>query len=204
MGELRRLHVTDVERVKTTTNKNVLVREPWRLATGYHRCKRINVEPKRDSPLWVMSVNRVNWPAYQKMMTGFAHTVAFQPSSPQSVCAKHLPDYPPPLVPPVELEILYDNIPLDHSWGDGKNPKARMKQIGHNRTPAVEGLSKNTAKSGHQHKRRRRRRPRRRTKKNASSPTKEKVVTGRSSAQTLQGSKEKGKRVQVKAPPTEK
>ena len=37
-------------------------REPWRLACGYARDRRIDVRPRRDSPLWVMSVNRVNWP----------------------------------------------------------------------------------------------------------------------------------------------
>ena len=94
-------------RAVAETRGPVCAREPWRLGAGYARTARVDVAPRRDSPLWVMSVNRANWPDYQKMMTGTAHTLAFEPND----------VYPPPLVPPVELEILYDKVPLDHSWG---------------------------------------------------------------------------------------
>ena len=91
-------------------------REPWRLAANYVRVARIDVRPRRDSPLWVMSVNRVNWPEYQHMMSGYAHTLRFSPASEGAIDATTCP-YPPPLVPPLELEIRYDKVPLDHSWG---------------------------------------------------------------------------------------
>ena len=92
----------------------IFVREPWRIAPGYRRVARVDVRPKRDSPLWVMSVNRVNWPEYQQMMTGYAWKIVLGDQ------AKASSMYPLPLVPPLELEILYDKIPLDHSWGGGK------------------------------------------------------------------------------------
>jgi len=95
----------------------VAAREPWRLANGYAKTERLDVTPRRDSPLWVMSVNRVHWPEYQQMMTGAAHLVRFAPASDDCVHAEHCPDYPPPCVPPVELEILYDRVPVDNSWG---------------------------------------------------------------------------------------
>ena len=97
----------------------IAVREPWRLAAGYARVRSLNVAPRRDSPLWVMSVNRNNWPEYQQMMTGVAHTLRFSPLSAE-VLSEATGEYPPPCVPPLELEIRYDRIPLDHSWGDGK------------------------------------------------------------------------------------
>ena len=51
------------------------------MADGYARETRVDVRPKRDSPLWVMSVNRVHWPEYQQMMTGAGYTVRFSPAS---------------------------------------------------------------------------------------------------------------------------
>jgi deoxyribodipyrimidine photo-lyase len=95
----------------------VKVREPWRLAKGYKRLERINVAPCKDSPLWIMSVNRKSWPDYEQMMTGFAYTVSFEPASPDSINEDVCPLYPPPMVKPVELEIDYARIPVDHSWG---------------------------------------------------------------------------------------
>ena len=95
----------------------VNVREPWRLANGYKRLERINVAPCRDSPLWIMSVNRNNWPDYEQMMSGFAHTVSYEPACPDSIDKELCPLYPPPIVKPLELEINYDKIPVDHSWG---------------------------------------------------------------------------------------
>ena len=74
------------------------------------------MRPRRDSPLWVMSVNRVHWPEYQQMMSGVGHTLRFTPASTELIDAQACP-YPPPLVPPIELEIHYDKVPVDHSWG---------------------------------------------------------------------------------------
>lgn len=93
-------------------------REPWRLADGYRRKAKVDVRPRRDSPLWVMSVNRVHWPEYQQMMTGDGYTVEFTPAS-DDVINLEVCMYPPPCVPPLELEICYDRVPLDHSWGTG-------------------------------------------------------------------------------------
>ena len=58
----------------------------------------------------------VNWPEYQKMMTGRAFLLSYNPHSADCV-NKDLCHYPPPVVPPIELEILPDKIPVDHSWG---------------------------------------------------------------------------------------
>ncbi len=99
---------------ETSDRLNVL--EPWRLAPGYRRKQEIDVTPARDSPLWIMSVNRVNWPEYQKMMTGRAYTVTYKPHSPHCL-HRELCQYPPPTVPPVELEIRPEKIPVDNSWG---------------------------------------------------------------------------------------
>ena len=107
----------------------VKVREPWRLAKGYKRLERINVAPCRDSPLWIMSVNRNNWPDYEQMMSGFAHTVSYEPACPDSIDKELCPLYPPPIVKPLELEINYDKIPVDHSWG----PRQRKKNAGRKR-----------------------------------------------------------------------
>ena len=108
-------------------------REPWRLAAGYARVRSLKVSPRRDSPLWVMSVNRNNWPEYQQMMTGVAHTVRFEPSSAEVLSAA-TGDYPPPCVPPLELEIRLDRIPVDHSWGDAAK---RAKPAPPPRTPSA-------------------------------------------------------------------
>ena len=98
------------------THGALCAREPWRVAEGYAREARIDVRPKRDSPLWVMSVNRVHWPEYQQTLTGVGHTLCFTPASAEVLNASTCP-YPPPLVPPIELELLYDQVPVDHSWG---------------------------------------------------------------------------------------
>ena len=62
--------VPELMAVAESSQNPVFVREPWRLASQYKRQKRINIKPRRDSPLWVMSVNRNNWPDYEQMMTG--------------------------------------------------------------------------------------------------------------------------------------
>eukprot|EP00966_Prymnesium_polylepis_P010958 252150-Prymnesium_polylepis.1 len=56
--------------------------------------------------------------ADQQMMTGMGYMVRFTPTSAECIDADTC-RYPPPLVPPIELEILYDKVPLDHSWGPG-------------------------------------------------------------------------------------
>lgn len=144
------------------SSKNIVVREPWRLAEGYRRVRRVHVKPGRDSPLWIMSVNRVNWPAYEKMMTGFAHTVEFQPESDVCVHAKRLPNYPPPIVPPLELEIIYDKIPLDHSWGKGPAAQGSTKPDSARRAQPKADRKGNGANGPATAKRARKRRRRRR------------------------------------------
>ena len=99
----------------------VKVREPWRLAYEYKRVDRIDVSPCRDSPLWIMSVNRNNWPDYQKMMSGYAYTVSYDEKKTNN-------SYPLPIVPPIELEIFYDKIPVDHSWGNGSRKQRKKKK----------------------------------------------------------------------------
>ena len=102
----------------------IYAREPWRMADGYTRKAKVDVRPKRDSPLWVMSVNRVHWPEYQQMMTGKGYTVQYSPASAEVLHAETCP-YPPPLVPPLELELLYEKVPVDHSWGTPESRAVR-------------------------------------------------------------------------------
>jgi hypothetical protein len=114
--------------------RNVL--EPWRLAKGYRRKGEIDVTPARDSPLWIMSVNRNSWPEYQQMMTGRAFTLSFQPHSPDCLHAERC-HYPPPLVAPVELEILAEKIPVDHSWGVRQSPSVTAAAGQRKKPPAA-------------------------------------------------------------------
>ena len=51
------------------------------------------------------------------MMSGVGHTLRFTPASADAVHAQACPRYPPPCVPPLELEIRYERVPVDHSWG---------------------------------------------------------------------------------------
>lgn len=129
--------------------RNVL--EPWRLAPGYIRKHEIDVTPRRDSPLWIMSVNRVHWPEYQKMMSGRAFTLTYKPHSPNCI-HEELCRYVAPVVPPIELEIIPDKIPVDHSWGlsdrrsshNKKNGRCiRTADSGHGQPGAKIGLREN-------------------------------------------------------------
>jgi len=106
------------------------VREPWRLAQNYKRVKRIHIMPRRDSPLWIMSVNRNNWPDYNKMLSGNAWTLSFSSEADDNIVTGV--DYPPPIIPPIELEVFKNKIPVNHSWGvqkkkanSSKRPKKR-------------------------------------------------------------------------------
>lgn len=102
--------------------------EPWRLAVGgYTRGKVIDVTPRRDSPFWVMSVNRVHWPEYQQMMSGKAYCVIFKPET-RDCLDKTRCDYPAPLVAPVEIEVFPERIPVDNSWG---TPGATGRNVKH-------------------------------------------------------------------------
>ena len=132
------LHWLPELRPVATQRGAIYAREPWRLAAGYRREKRVDVRPRRDSPLWVMSVNRVNWPEYQQMMTGVGYTVHYAAASADEIDTAACP-YPPPLVPPIELELLYDKVPVDHSWGspaDREPSKARPQPARLAATPA--------------------------------------------------------------------
>eukprot|EP00927_Polykrikos_kofoidii_P025259 TRINITY_DN22729_c0_g2_i1.p1 TRINITY_DN22729_c0_g2~~TRINITY_DN22729_c0_g2_i1.p1 ORF type:complete len:728 (+),score=104.12 TRINITY_DN22729_c0_g2_i1:124-2307(+) len=94
-----------------------MVREPWRRKGTL--AERVWIMPEKDSPLWFTSVNRVNWPEYQSMLTGWAWTVRGVSDGSRSA-AKDFDgeDYPDPIVPALCLEVDLDKIPLDHSWGD--------------------------------------------------------------------------------------
>nr|QDO16336.1 cryptochrome DASH [Lingulodinium polyedra] len=97
-----------------------LAREPWRLESEAGR--RVRVKPYRDSPLWFCSVNRANWQEYEGWMSGHAWTVL--PSRPGT--ARHSShagfvlgrDYPRPMVPPLNVEVDLDRVPVAHAWGD--------------------------------------------------------------------------------------
>ena len=139
--------VPELSSLADSVSERVYVREPWRLASQYQRHRRINIKPRRDSPLWVMSVNRNNWPDYEQMMTGYAWTVSFEPANNNSIHNTKCPSYPPPIVPPVEIEIQYDLIPIDHSWGDGprvngiNNARSKGKKQGRQAGKKLNGHS---------------------------------------------------------------
>lgn len=118
----------------------IQVREPWRMDCAYERKASINVKPCKDSPLWIMSVNRSNWPEYQKIMTGSAWTLAWDTNR-IGGCINSSCNYAYPIVAPLELEIQYDKIPLDHSWGVGKlatkQRKNEMETIQSRKNPII-------------------------------------------------------------------
>jgi len=101
-------------------------REPWRLAKGYRRIRKIDVKPRRDSPLWIMSVNRNNWQEHQEI-SGIGWIVDFTCKSYQVLSEKL--NYHPPLVPPVELDILYNKIPVTHCWGENTQKVRQVRQV---------------------------------------------------------------------------
>lgn len=93
-----------------------LAREPWRLEATSD--KRLKVKPFKDSPLWFCAANRVNWDYEYFWLPGNAWTVrgCTKREGPGGFCLGR--DYPRPLVPPLNLEIDLDALPVDHGWGD--------------------------------------------------------------------------------------
>ena len=76
-------------------------REPWRSARGYRRTSQIDVKPRRDSPLWIMSVNRNNWSEHQEI-SGRGWRVEYETESDEMIGGNGAAAaYPPPIVPPV-------------------------------------------------------------------------------------------------------
>ncbi|CAE8660270.1 unnamed protein product [Polarella glacialis] len=94
-----------------------LAREPWR--TEMVADKRIKVKPYKDLPLWFCAANRVNWDYEYFWLPGHAWTVSKATGAPKKCYNFSLGrDYPRPLVPPLNLEIDLDALPVCHSWGD--------------------------------------------------------------------------------------
>lgn len=110
-----------------------LAREPWRLES--RALQGLPVAPFKDSPLWFCAANRVNWDYEYYWLCGHAWSVEFSQagSSPPGPGDSVNPvnsvafgasdfqlsrDYPRPLVPPLNLEVDLDKLPLDHGWGD--------------------------------------------------------------------------------------
>jgi deoxyribodipyrimidine photo-lyase len=92
-----------------------LAREPWRTETVPG--KRISVRPYKDSPLWFCAANRVNWDYEYFWLPGQAWTVKRSRTAQDSSFSLGR-DYPRPIVPPLNLEIDLDALPVVHSWGD--------------------------------------------------------------------------------------
>jgi len=98
-----------------------LAREPWR--TGTTPNKRIKVKPYKDSPLWFCAANRVNWDYEYFWLPGHAWTVS--DSKKAAVSGFELGrDYPYPAVPPLNIEVDLDALPVVYKWGD-TNDKQR-------------------------------------------------------------------------------
>lgn len=93
-----------------------LAREPWRAETVGE--KRISVKPYRDSPLWFCAANRANWDYEYFWLPGHAWTVKRRRGAPQGDGFRLGRDYPAPLVPPLNVELDLDALPVRHSWGD--------------------------------------------------------------------------------------
>lgn len=92
-----------------------LAREPWR--TEMCPGKRIKISPYKDSPLWFCAANRVNWDYEYFWVPGHAWTAS--PSHKAEHANFQLGrDYPHPVVPPLNVEIDLDLLPVSHSWGD--------------------------------------------------------------------------------------
>jgi deoxyribodipyrimidine photo-lyase len=93
-----------------------LAREPWRIGSSPN--KRIKVKPYKDSPLWFCAANRVNWDYEYFWLPGHAwtvHEVETKNRKSEFILGQ---DYPRPMVPPLNLEIDLDALPVCHSWGD--------------------------------------------------------------------------------------
>lgn len=94
-----------------------LAREPWRLETVAD--KRVAVKPYKDSPLWFCAANRVNWNYEYFWLPGNAWTVQRRKGNMIGDCDFRLGrEYPKPIVPPLNLEIDLDSLPVNHAWGD--------------------------------------------------------------------------------------
>nr|QDO16303.1 cryptochrome DASH [Lingulodinium polyedra] len=94
-----------------------LAREPWRLEAKAGR--RVSVAQYKDSPLWFCSANRVNWKYEYSWLCGHAWTV----DSSGGGCGGGRDfrlgvHYPRPMVPPLNLEVDMDRLPVRHGWGD--------------------------------------------------------------------------------------
>ena len=97
-----------------------LAREPWRTETEPER--RLAVRPYKDSPLWFCAANRTNWDYEYFWLPGHAWTVRAARGTRRGAVGFELGrDYPRPMVPPLNVEIDLDKLPLApraHEWGD--------------------------------------------------------------------------------------
>jgi len=94
-----------------------LAREPWRTAAVPER--RMSVKPCKDSPLWFCAANRVNWDYEYFWLPGHAWTVREAASRGTDASGFSLGrDYPRPIVPPLNVELDLDALPVRHGWGD--------------------------------------------------------------------------------------
>lgn len=94
-----------------------LAKEPWR--TESIPSKRIEVGPYKDSPLWFCAANRVNWSYEYFWLPGHAWTVTKSKIRGEKVEGFQIgKDYPYPVVPPLNVEIDLDALPVNYSWGD--------------------------------------------------------------------------------------
>ncbi|CAE7397099.1 CRYD [Symbiodinium pilosum] len=93
-----------------------LAREPWLLDTVPDR--RISIKPYKDSPLWFCAANRTNWDYEYFWLPGHAWTVKPGKSEVQRSDFQLGKDYPRPLVPPLNVELDLDALPVKfHGWG---------------------------------------------------------------------------------------
>ncbi|CAJ1439427.1 unnamed protein product [Effrenium voratum] len=94
-----------------------LAREPWR--TEARPDKRIKIKPYKDSPLWFCAANRTNWDYEYFWLPGHAWTLKLGESEHHVGGFRLGVDYPRPLVPPLNVEIDLDALPLKRFvWGD--------------------------------------------------------------------------------------
>lgn len=92
-----------------------LAREPWRTDTAPN--KRIKISPYKDSPLWFCAANRMNWDYEYFWLPGHAWTVS-KPKQKKNEGFQLGRDYPYPVVPPLNIEIDLDALPVVYKWGD--------------------------------------------------------------------------------------